>query len=160
MLALESAHYALGYSSNPAGSAAEIVVSTLLLGGLAKIGTNGETGVRAAQEKDLMESDKLALLLVQELGVSATEYFDALKKFDSLGSIFAPTSYSQNRTLGQLRTLELKAAIARTNSALPDARVASVTNEIYASVIARMKSVVANPDLLFSLSKPIVVVKP
>ena len=160
MLALESAHYALGYSSNPGGSVVEAVVATLIFGALATGGGNGETGVRASQEKDLIESDRLALSLVQELGVTATEYFDALKKFNSMGSIFMPTYYAQNRTLGQLRTVELKAAIARRNAAQPDIQAANMTNETYASVIARLKSAVVSPDLIFSLPAPTVIGKP
>lgn len=160
MLALESAYYALGYSGF-VPSAGQIIAGSLFFSGaLLTATTNAEIGRGPPPEKDLIESDKLALSLAQELGVTAKEYLDALKKFAASGSIFTTAYYSQTRPLGPIRGGELNAAIDRRNAAQPDLRAADMTDEVYASVVARLKSALANPAALFSVPAPAVSAKP
>lgn len=148
MLALEAAHYALGYSDVSLGVE---VFSAFFLGRIGDIGKNVETGVRPTIEKDLIQVDRLALSLAQELGVSAMEYLDALKKFDAARTGIGQPDYAQTRPLGPLRIEALQAAIAAKNADQPIVRAEKMSEETYSNVMARMKSVATNSEALFSL---------
>jgi hypothetical protein len=148
VLSHEIAHSILKLNARSTGK----FVAKLILGSIANIGENIETGMHEPKDTDLVKADRLALRLAAGFGVNVPSYVDIIHKLTKDQSLLGLPTYRLTRGIPPKREEQLQRSLALWNSEKKYYAVEGVEQPVLLEIARRARIVNTNPESVFGTS--------
>lgn len=156
VLSHEVAHVALGLSR---GRSRGKAIATALLGTLAKIGENQESGLSEPKPADLIKADRLAMRLASGFGVDVPAYVAIMRSLIKDEDSFGAPTYRRTRGIHQMREEQLQRSVDLWVEKKSFYTLAGVDIALEREVSRRAKQVYSDPASVFSVNPTVTKVK-